>query len=177
MLEFASQLRIQSLWLYSISHHCIAIGEYITHSNCSDGEIRLAGKVTTTSGRLEICYNKVWGTVCSRGWELKDSYVACRELGFHQNGNDFVTVDVVAIATIVIFEISGLPISTSSPFFAGYGSGPIFLYRTSCLGSESALRECTSTSYPLPGTYCNHFYDLTLNCTGMTFYHFSCNTT
>ena len=56
--------------------------------------------------------------------------------------------------------------STSSPFYAGYGSGPIFLYSTRCSGSESSLNECSSTRYSYEGTTCNHFDDITLNCTG-----------
>ena len=57
-----------------------------TYSNCSDGEIRLAGEVTATSGRLEICYNHAWGTICNYQWEDSDSNVACRQLGFHSYG-------------------------------------------------------------------------------------------
>ena len=45
---------------------------------CTQGSLRLQG---ATSGRLEICYNNAWGTVCSRLWNNVDARVACRELG------------------------------------------------------------------------------------------------
>ena len=32
-------------------------------------------------GRLEVCVNGVWGTVCSSGWNTIDAYVACKQLG------------------------------------------------------------------------------------------------
>ena len=41
------------------------VGEPIVYSDCSDGDLRLAGEKTAVSGRLEVCYNKVWGTVCN----------------------------------------------------------------------------------------------------------------
>lgn len=55
-------------------------------SNCSDGDLRLTGKVTATSGRLEVCYNRAWGTVCNYDWGNTDSRVACRQLGFQPSG-------------------------------------------------------------------------------------------
>ena len=56
------------------------------YSNCSDGELRLAGEQTAVSGRLEVCYNKAWGTVCNYLWGNYDSRVACSQLGFQPYG-------------------------------------------------------------------------------------------
>lgn len=35
----------------------------------------------TVSGRLEMKYNGVWGTVCKRGFDKEAAKVACRQLG------------------------------------------------------------------------------------------------
>ena len=51
-----------------------------TATACTQGAIRLQGG-TTTSGRVEICYNNVWGTVCDDLWGNVDARVACRQLG------------------------------------------------------------------------------------------------
>lgn len=53
-------------------------------SNCTSGDIRLAGELSPDSGRLEVCINKAWGTICGYNWDANDARVACRELGFQQ---------------------------------------------------------------------------------------------
>ena len=33
-------------------------------------------------GRVQICYNNEWGTVCNTGWGQEEAMVVCRQLGF-----------------------------------------------------------------------------------------------
>ncbi len=55
---------------------CFCIG-------CNTGEIRLAGGTTEFNGRLEVCVNQQWGTVCDAGtWGNVDASVVCRQFGF-----------------------------------------------------------------------------------------------
>ena len=54
----------------------------ITGLTCQTGEVRLAGGLTTSEGRVEICFNETWGTVCSNNWSPFDAIVVCRQLGF-----------------------------------------------------------------------------------------------
>ncbi len=37
-------------------------------------------------GRVEICNNNMWGTVCQNSWGVTDAQVACRDLGFSPDG-------------------------------------------------------------------------------------------
>lgn len=48
--------------------------------------MRLAGSSDPLEGRVEVCYDGVWGTVCSTGWSNIDATVVCRELGYSTSG-------------------------------------------------------------------------------------------
>ena len=61
---------------------------YIHLGVCENGDIRLVGGTTEYEGRVEICWNEVWGTVCDDFWSAFDAIVACRQLGFSPIGNN-----------------------------------------------------------------------------------------
>ena len=68
---------------------------YLCHSgtnftaDCNDTDIRLAGgtvSVNETSGRVEICFGGIWGTVCDDYWDNINAAVVCRQLGLNSEG-------------------------------------------------------------------------------------------
>ena len=54
--------------------------------DCNDGDIRLAGGGSMMEGRVEMCYDGVWGTVCQNAWNSADATVVCRQLSFSSSG-------------------------------------------------------------------------------------------
>lgn len=48
--------------------------------NCSDGQVRLVDG-SNLLGRLEVCVNNAWGTVCDIQFGLDEVRVACAQLG------------------------------------------------------------------------------------------------
>ena len=48
---------------------------------CKDGELRLHTTSAASGGRLDICYDGIWGSVCNEMWTATDARVACNQLG------------------------------------------------------------------------------------------------
>ncbi len=49
---------------------------------CVENTVRLADGGFSQRGRVEHCYQGVWGTVCDSGWDDTDVYSLCRGLGY-----------------------------------------------------------------------------------------------
>lgn len=106
---------------------------------CSTGSLRLVGGAFDTEGRVEVCFNNEWGTVCDDFWGSADASVVCRQLGYSPLG---------AVATVRAFF--------------GAGTGSIFLDDVSCNGSEARLVECTAN--PIGDHNCVHAEDAGVRC-------------
>ena len=90
-------------------------------------------------GRVEVCYDGVWGTVCGSSWSSDDASVACRQLGFSSQG---------AIA------------HTNAVY--GEGTGIVLLDGIRCTGLEAEIFDCVQAS--IGTTSCSHQNDAGLAC-------------
>ena len=62
---------------------------------CSDGEVQITGGSSPTIGRVEVCINSTWGTICDESWDDSDARVVCRQLGHSPYGAlEFIVVEL-----------------------------------------------------------------------------------
>ncbi|XP_043093713.1 deleted in malignant brain tumors 1 protein [Puntigrus tetrazona] len=104
----------------------------------SADQIRLINGINSCSGRVEVLYNEIWGTVCDDGWDLTDAAVVCREMG------------------------CGDAIEAKSAAYFGPGSGQIWMDDVNCTGTESSLMNCTTRGWGKHN--CQHSHDSGVIC-------------
>ena len=63
-------------------------------ANCTTGSVRLADHTVindTIEGRVEVCINQAWGTVCEKTFDPEDAGTVCVATGGYQrNGKCFL---------------------------------------------------------------------------------------
>lgn len=53
---------------------------------CMDGDIRLVNGELVNEGRVEVCFDNQWGTICDDRWDNKEATVVCSQLGYSGKG-------------------------------------------------------------------------------------------
>ena len=77
---------------YSSVVSVICQGNTTSQPECSSGDLRLVGGERESEGRVEICVEEFWGTVCDSGWDQKEALVVCREIGFVETGRSAFSI-------------------------------------------------------------------------------------
>ena len=106
-------------------------------------QVRLAGGNTSSSGRVEIAVNGVWGTICDDNWNVPSASVVCRMLGLPQ--------------------ASAVP--GNSAF--GGGQGVIWLDSVRCVGNETSIVQCAHKGWGAQDD-CDHGEDAGIICGPVT---------
>ena len=53
-----------------------------------DGALSLVSGSNDMEGRIEICYEEQYGTICDRGFNAQIASIVCGQLGFSQISNN-----------------------------------------------------------------------------------------
>lgn len=68
---------------------------FIRAASCVNGDVRLVSRTGYTfEGRVEVCANGDWGSVCDNGWDVNDVQVLCRHLNISTTG---MYIDIIII--------------------------------------------------------------------------------
>ena len=116
--------------------------------------MRLVGGLTNREGRVEVCLDGRWGTVCGEGWGDTEAGLVCSTMGFPAQSKH-ISQTIHTIATYI-----PLLLTDSTMYqFGGHLVQPI--YNLTCSSSESDLPNCTVTLAP---DSCDHSMDLGVRC-------------
>ena len=55
---------------------------FLYYIDCAHGSVRVIEGSSSYEGRVEVCSNGAWGTVCDDYWDNADAGVVCRQLGY-----------------------------------------------------------------------------------------------
>ena len=134
-----------------------------TPPECNQGQIRLVGGQTSLQGRVEVCNDGMWGTVCDDLFSGTDAQVACRQLGFSPTGRQSKKHWLSYNITDALYLCNTGATSQCCATY-GQGTGSIVLDNLGCTGTESSLFDCPHNG--LNTHNCAHSEDVGITCAG-----------
>ena len=69
------------------SEAVVVIQESLGGQECGTGGVRLLGGAgRSNEGRVEVCVDGAWSSVCQNTWDYREAIVVCRQLGLPYSG-------------------------------------------------------------------------------------------
>ena len=145
-----------------------------------EGSIRLVGGTTAEEGRVHICYNGVWSTVCQDTFDVADATVVCRQLGHNTVGESLwrggkplkyhQKIDVLLVlhpgfdlpsCFFLLCLFIGTEVIRNMQF--PEGTGEVWLDNIGCAGMEKIFMDCPFDTI-VGSNSCGHSEDASMRC-------------
>ena len=72
---------------------------------CNEGDIRLVDGRNEFHGRVEMCQEREWKTICDSGWGVEEAKVVCRQLGYMNVVNGLLIL-ILGISSDIKFHLA-----------------------------------------------------------------------
>ena len=140
----------------------IISGRITLDQECNETDVRLVDGLTPNDGRVEICFNWLWGSVCDDLWDARDALVVCRQLGY-----DGCKCLFAKSSNLYLYLFTTKPASTALQQHPVESNATLLFYyldNVDCNGDEDRLSECEhngvgvhdcSVRYEQAGVECN----------------------
>lgn len=110
-------------------------------------------------GRVEVCVNGQWGSICDDGWGLNEAHVVCSQFGYTDYGMMIGNVcSPPAFHTICFYSNLGSVPASGAAF--GQSQFQIVGSNFSCTGFEDTVYDCSYSLSP----DCGHHEDAGVYC-------------
>ena len=120
-------------------------------------------------GRVEICIDNQYGTVCDDRWDELEATVVCRQLQHTSTGiRNYYIVWSLYVIMIDVIPVRKLELKY------GVGNASIYLDDLDCSGSEANLLRCASDSHGRAQHDCTHEENAGIKCGGKTYFLWRC---
>ena len=108
--------------------------------SCTNGEVRLSGSVSEQRGRVEVCVNGTWGTICDDLWDNRDASVVCRQLGYSPYG-------INSLFWCCFEQGASMHYHTQTQHTSPLAFTPMYLINPShpCICAERSNRSCSTS--------------------------------
>ena len=126
---------------------------------CNDGDIKLSGSSYSSQGRVDLCINGTWGTICSDYFDINDANVVCRQLGYFPYG---MLVKCYYYHSKIHCISGAIIINSWSNVF------PVYINDLNCTGNESTVWDCPHNG--LIDYSCYYRNDAAIACQGISNY-------
>ena len=61
----------------------------VTLADCDEGDVRLLDGTDDSNGRVEVCHNGMWTSMCSSEYDQNIASVVCKQLGYNSTKGTF----------------------------------------------------------------------------------------
>ena len=129
---------------------------HINTASCTNGDIRL-GDSAVLRGRIEVCINGTWGTICDHHWTQEEASVVCSHLGYSPYG----IKDRTYVKYFIKLSLCLGAMATKN-IYLNY-EWPIGLFELRCSGNEINIWDC-SYNTSNGGQYCHQHNDASVFC-------------